>query len=224
MWWAHLPMHRPEEAAKELERAVGMGAVGFNTGGANLGGLDLHSPQMDVLWEKAAELDVPVFIHGHPQVLEWAGGEDQDVFDTTIALGYMYDESRAFWHLICGGVLDRFPTLKFYITHAGGMTPYQYERFGELHKTLAPDSVNERPVVEYMSSFYFDPMIPSPVMRRAIVDIIGLDHLVYGTNLMGSDQIEVDLTDGIGLSEGDRERIRSGNAIKLLKLEDRVSA
>jgi aminocarboxymuconate-semialdehyde decarboxylase len=223
MWWALVPMHRPAEAAKELERAIGMGAVGLSCGGANFDGLNLHSPEMDTLWEKVAELDVPVFVHAFNQSVTWGKDAMTDPFDTTSIVGFCYDESVAFWHLINGGVVDRFPSLRFYITHAGGFTPYQLERFALTNDVMAPDSVNERPLLEYMDNFYFDPQLHHPAFRRAIVEVIGVDHLVYGTNFMGSDQINFDLTDGIGLSDEDREKIKSGNAIKLLKLEDRIA-
>jgi aminocarboxymuconate-semialdehyde decarboxylase len=221
-WWATLPMHRPKEAAAELERAVGMGAVGFSCGGGNFDGMNIHDRKLDGLWEKVTELDVPVFIHGYNDSVTWGADAMNDPFDTTTILGMCYDETRAFWHIICGGVLDRFPSLRFYVTHGGGFVPYQLIRFVETNTTMAPDSVNERPVLDYMPSFWFDPQVHDPGMRRAMVDLIGVDHLVYGTNFMGSDQINFDLTGGIGLADEDRERIRSGNAVKLLKLEERV--
>jgi aminocarboxymuconate-semialdehyde decarboxylase len=222
LWWATVPMHKPALAAEELERAIGMGAVGFSCGGANFGGLELHSPELDTFWEKVVELDVPVFIHGYNQSVTWGKDAMSDPFDTSSILGMCYDEARAFWHIINGGVLDRFPSLKFYITHAGGFTPYQLERFAMTNETMAPDSVNKKPLLDYMPSFYFDPQLHLPSFRKAMVEVIGVDQLVYGTNFMGSDQIDFDLTDGIGLSDEDREKIKSGNTIKLLKLQDRV--
>ena len=222
-WWAHVPMHEPAEAAKELERAVGMGALGFSCGGSNFGGLNLHSPEMDVFWQKVDELDVPAFIHGYNHSVSWGEHATEDPFDTTTVLGMCYDEACAFWHLTKGGVLDRFPKLRFYITHAGGYVPYQFVRLIQMDNTMAPDSVNERPLLDYMGNFWFDPQIPDPGMRKAMVDLIGVDQLVYGTNFMGSDQIDFDLSDGIGLSDEDREKIKSGNAIKLLKLDDRIA-
>jgi aminocarboxymuconate-semialdehyde decarboxylase len=223
-WWAHVPMHAPEEAAAELERAVEMGAVGFSSGGSNFGGLNLHSPELDVLWAKAEELDVPIFVHGYNHSVAWGDHAADDPFDTTTVLGMCYDEASAFWHLIKGGVLDRFPTLRFYITHAGGFVPYQLLRIAEMDTTMAPEAVNEKPLLDYMPNFWFDPQIHDAGTRKAMVELIGVDRLVYGTNFMGSDQIDFDLTDGIGLSDEDREKIKSGNAIELLKLEDRVAA
>ncbi len=222
-WWAQLPMHEPAEAAKELERAVGLGAVGWMSGGAYMGGRNLHDPEMDALWAKAVELDVPMFVHGAPLAAEWQDPSRPDPFDTTIALGYMYDETMAFWHLVKGGVLDRFPSLKVYITHAGGFVPYQMERIAMLDQTVASDAVNERPPLEYMRNFWFDPMIPNDGFRRAFVDLVGIDRIVYGSNMGGSDQIMFDLTDRIGLTDAEREQISSKNAIDLLKLGERLN-
>ncbi|MOA11540.1 hypothetical protein D3C78_1314890 [compost metagenome] len=42
--------------------------------------------------------------------------------------------------------------------------------------------------------------------------------MLYGTNFGGAYD-HGDLTEGLGLSTHDRERIRSGNAIELLKLK-----
>ena len=60
-------------------------------------------------------------------------------------------------------------------------------------------------------------------MRRAMLELLGVERFVYGSNFGGSDQIEFDLTDGIGLSESEREAIKSGNAIELLNLQDRLA-
>ena len=45
-----------------------------------------------------------------------------------------------------------------------------------------------------------------------------MDRLVYGTNFGGAYD-HGDLTAGLGLNDGEREKIRSGNAIQLLKLD-----
>ena len=54
-------------------------------------------------------------------------------------------------------------------------------------------------------------------MRRAVIEDISIDRLLYGSNFGGSDGIREDLTEGLGLSEEDRNKIRSENARKLLR-------
>ena len=59
-------------------------------------------------------------------------------------------------------------------------------------------------------------------LRRVFVDIVGVDRVGYGSNMGGSDQIAFDLTDRIGLTDGERDQIKSKNAIELLNLGGRV--
>jgi aminocarboxymuconate-semialdehyde decarboxylase len=215
-YWAFVPMGDPESAPGELERAVSeLGAVGMMMGGTNLGGRELYDACYEPLWAKMVELDVPAFIHGYNASVALDMAEEK--FDLTTILGMPYDETAGIWNLICSGVLDRYPELRFYVTHAGGFFPYHLGRCEQTNQTMAPDAVNERPVEEYLENFYFDPDVHDPVMRRALVERIGVDRFVYGDNFGGADNFEGDLTDGIGLSEEDREKIRTGNALKLLK-------
>ena len=215
-FWALVPMGDPEAAPAELERAVTeLGAVGMMMGGTNLGGHEVHHECYEPLWAKLDELGVPAFIHGYNQsaALDW----HEDAFDLTSIVGMNYDETSCMWNLINGGVLDRYPDLRFYVTHAGGFFPYHLGRFEQTNLTMAPDSVNTKKVSEYLPNFYFDPDVHEPIMRKALVDLIGVDNFLYGDNLGGSDNFHGDLTEGIGLSDDDREKIRSGNSLKLIK-------
>jgi aminocarboxymuconate-semialdehyde decarboxylase len=218
-FWAHAPLQVPKDAATELERAVTqLGAVGLGMGAANFGGLEVHMPEMFPIWEKACELHVPLFVHGYNQSVTWGSDAVEDPFDTTSIVGMLYDEAKLFWYFVNGGVLDEFPDLRVYITHGGGYVPYQLGRFDETNLTMCPDSKNVKHVLEYLPNFYFDPLVHHQSMRKAIVDVIGPDRLLYGDNFGGADSVDFDLTEGLGLSQTDRDKIRSGNAEQLLKL------
>ena len=218
-FWAHAPLQDPPAAAAELERAVReLGAVGLGMGGANFGGLDVHDEAMEVLWRKCVELDVPLFVHGFNQSATWGDDWVKEKFDYTAILGMLYDESRLFWNFINGGVLDRVPDLKIYITHGGGFVPYQLGRLDMTNQVLR-DAENACPLRSYLPNFYFDPLIHELPMRQAVVDVIGADRLLYGSNFGGSDAIREDLTDALKLSPEDLEKIRWKNAAALLKLD-----
>jgi predicted TIM-barrel fold metal-dependent hydrolase len=219
-YWAQLPLQEPKAAAMELERAVtDLGAVGASAGGANFGGLEFHDPAFDPFWEKLCELDVPMFVHGYNQSVTWGERANDDPFDTTSIVGMPYDEVRCFWYLIAGGVFDRFPELKVYITHGGGYVPYQLGRLNETLRSMAPDRKNTKDLIEYLPNFWFDPLVHEAPMRRAIVDVIGPDRLLYGDNFGGADAINFDLTEGLGLSADDQDKIRWKNAAELLKID-----
>jgi len=215
-FWAHLPLQDPGASVVELERAVNeLGAVGIGMGGANFGGLEVDDEAMWPVWEKACELGVPLFVHGHNQSCSWGAKAALERYELTSIVGFVYDETALFWNFICGGVLDRFPQLKIYITHGGGCVPYQLGRLESTNEVLG-DRKNKLPVSEYLSNFWFDPLVHSVPMRKAVVEVIGVNRLVYGDNFGGSDGIREDLTAGLGLSTGDVDKIKSGNALSLL--------
>jgi predicted TIM-barrel fold metal-dependent hydrolase len=215
-FWAHLPLQDPTASVTELERAViDLGALGVAMGGANFGGLEVDDEAMWPVWEKACELRVPLFVHGHNQSCSWGTRAASERYELTSIVGFPHDETALFWNFICGGVLDRFPDLKIYITHGGGYVPYQLGRLEGTNEVLG-DRKNRQPLREYMPNFWFDPLVHSLSMRKAIVDVIGVDRLVYGDNFGGSDGVREDLTDNLGLSPEDTEKIRSGNALSLI--------
>src|SRR2546423_6967400 len=127
-----------------------------------------------------AALNVPAFVHGSNPSATGHGGDD--AFDASSIIGMNHYETLCIWNLICGGVLDRYPDLRFYVTHAGGFFPFHLGRFEQTNLTMAPDSVNEKPVKEYLHHFYFDPDVPEPIMRKALIALVGVDNFVYGDN------------------------------------------
>ena len=218
-FWAQAPLNVPSACPDLIKRAVrDYGAVGISAGGSNFGGLEFDSPELYPVWETMCDLDLPIFVHGYNQSVTWGEKANEDRYETTAIVGMNYDESKCFWNLVCGGVLDKFPDLKVYITHAGGFVPYQLGRLEETIKNL--DTVyNKQPLASYLKNFWFDPEIHNPIMRQAMVEVIGADQLVYGTNFGGSDAIRFDMTEGLNISEADRNKIRFENAVKLLHLD-----
>ena len=168
------------------------------------------------VWEKLCELDVPLFCHGYNQSVTWGKNPPKDTYDTTSIVGMCSDEALMFWYMVNGGVFDRFPTLKLFITHGGGFVPFQVQRFKETNLTMAPDSKNQKHITEYMPNVYFDLDLHSRNMRQAMIDDFGVEQILYGTNFGGSDSHSRNLTEDLDLSEADREKIQSGNALKVL--------
>jgi len=52
-----------------------------------------------------------------------------------------------------------------------------------------------------------------------MLDVIGADRVVYGSNFGGSDAVRHDLTEGLRLSDEDLQKIRWKNACDLLRLD-----
>jgi aminocarboxymuconate-semialdehyde decarboxylase len=116
---ASVPMHDGAKAAAELERAMTkLGLRGAEIA-SNINGRYLDDPAFGPFWEAAQALGGLVFVHPN-QVI---GAERMKDYNLANLIGNPTDTSLTFAKLIFGGVLERFPKLKFLLAHAGGFLP-----------------------------------------------------------------------------------------------------
>ena len=82
---------------------------------------------------------------------------------------------------------------------------------------MAPDARNKKSVIEYMDNFWFDLDVHTSSLRKAVIDIVGVDRIVHGTNFGGAYDFG-DPTEGLELSDADTAKIHYENATSLLSL------
>jgi aminocarboxymuconate-semialdehyde decarboxylase len=212
-----LPLQDADLAVKEADRAFGeLGARGLNIGAGDIAGRDLDDRSLWPVYQAAVEHDVPLFVHPAPTSFVH-GTEDRH--RESIILGYPYQESSAFLHLVLGGVFDEFPELRVYLTHGGGFVPYQLGRIDILSQ-IAFDRRNQRPVRDYLDNFYFDLLVHDVAARQFAVDAVGAQRLVVGDNYKGMDSADgFAYLDQLRLTPREYELIRWRNAAQLFKLE-----
>jgi aminocarboxymuconate-semialdehyde decarboxylase len=215
---AQVPLQDPAAAAAELERAAKNGHIGVQIA-ANIAGNNLDDPGLDVFWEKAVSLDLPIFIH--PQGQAAAPERLQDYYLRNF-IGNPLDTTIAVSCLIFGGVLDRFPDIKFYLSHVGGFVPWIRGRwqhgYGERQE---PKVFGAKDPEQYFGRFYYDTIIHNADCLEFAVKTLGADNIIYGTDYpadMGNHQPARDIPGLSRLPEADQEKILSGNAKKLYKL------
>lgn len=132
--FAMLPMSDPAAAAAELERCVrSLGFLGALINN-HLHGRFYDSPHFWPVFAKAAELDVPIYLHPTFAADEWAGHYEGNFSDRAkVAMGM----AGWGWHaetglhvlrLWCSGLFDKYPGLKIVIGHMGEMVPFQLDR------------------------------------------------------------------------------------------------
>ena len=147
---AQAPVLEGKPAAAEIDRAIRTLGLKGVTITAQTQGLSLDSPKLYDLYEKACQLDVPIFVH---PALAPVGYELLQDYDLPRVLGREVDLTVATTRLIAGGVLDRFPNLKLVIAHFGGGIAAVKDRllnkgyrFGTLKRSFG----------EYFDMLYFD--------------------------------------------------------------------
>jgi predicted TIM-barrel fold metal-dependent hydrolase len=132
--FALLPMSDAPAAAAELERCTReLGFVGALVDN-HINGTFYDDERFWVIFEKAQELDVPIYIHPswatEETVEYYKGNYDDSVAVALSAFGWGWHSETAghILRLYASGLFDRFPRLKIVIGHMGEMLPFQLER------------------------------------------------------------------------------------------------
>lgn len=213
---AAVPLQDPEVAAKELDRAVtqlGHRAVQI---GARIEETGLDDPSLDPFWAAAQRLGVLVVIH--PAELS-VPDRHRRLF-LHILTGNPAETTHAAAAIMLGGVLDRFPRLRFLLVHGGGYLPYQIGRL-DRGAVAAPPPVRSRsarPPREHLASFYFDTVLHDDDALRYLAGVAGTDHVVLGSDYpfpMRDDSPLATVERAFG-EQGARTTILSSTASELL--------
>jgi aminocarboxymuconate-semialdehyde decarboxylase len=219
---ATVALQYPDLAAQQLEEGVRkMGMRGAPIGGS-VEGLELSDRKFDPFWAKAEELGVMLFMHpqqaagttNNPR-LQGKGGLGTTIgtpLETTVFLS----------HLIFEGTLDRFPGLKICAAHAGGYLPSYSGRSDALcGRGGGADckALKKKPSEYFRQNLYIDTMIFHESGLRHLVDEVGVDHMVYGTDYPFDWPVGIDFVlNAPFLSNAQKEAILGGNLIKLLRI------
>jgi aminocarboxymuconate-semialdehyde decarboxylase len=191
---AQLPMQDLDRAADELERAVReLGLVSCTVGFVLGAGRTLADPECAGFLAKVEELDVPILLHpvALGQDIDLKAGQAEWLMKYQIdwAWGYLFVETAAVVGFIFSGALDRHPSLRVMIPHGGGMLPYQVGRL-EHHARVYAGTL-ERSPLEYLSNFYFDTVVHDPRCLELLIEVVGEDNVVMGSNYPGWDNAPI---------------------------------
>lgn len=142
---------------------------------------------------------------------------------------FPFDTTRAATLLIYSGTLQRYPSIRFQLAHAGGTVPFLAYRLGILAKTAVGDvfpSGVPRPsaleVTEHIKRFYYDTALsPAPAAMRSVLAAGQRERIVFGSDWpfsqltltgTGDPQPELDQT----FSRSQRLEIERNNALREL--------
>jgi aminocarboxymuconate-semialdehyde decarboxylase len=210
-----LPMQDGARAARELERAVtGLGLRGFEIC-THVNGRDLDDASLDPVWAAAERHRVPFFLH--PQ----NSGDVRRLDDLYLwnLVGFPTETALTVARLILGGVFERHPGLRVILAHGGGYFPYQIGRLDHGHAVRAElaQRLPRRPS-DYLESIYCDSLIHSDASLRFLLDRMGDEHVVVGSDYpfnMGN-PAPVDAIRRLGLGREREDRLLGRNLARLL--------
>jgi aminocarboxymuconate-semialdehyde decarboxylase len=173
-----LPLQDVDLALREMDRAVtqlSMRVVNLCT---QYRDVYIGDPRYQPFWEAAAALGIVAWIHPDGPRDLW-----YQKFGMWNSIGQSIEEVKVMTSLIYEGVMDRFPSLKIVISHGGGYFPHNLGRM-DRNVTNFPDSMKNisRKPSEYLRSFYYDTCVYDPSVLFALVQRVGADRLVMGSD------------------------------------------
>jgi aminocarboxymuconate-semialdehyde decarboxylase len=212
---ATVPVQHPDAAVAELERVVrefGFKAVEIGT---SIEGAQIAEARFRPLLRRAAELGVFVFAHPY-YVGAKSGLED---FYLTNLIGNPLDTTIMVANLMFSGVLDELPALRFLLAHGGGFAPYQIGRLAHGHVVRKETRrLTQSDPKALFRRFYFDSLVFEPRALGYLVDLVGADRVVIGTDSpfdMG-DRDPAATIEAAQLDPKQREEVCCRTALRLL--------
>lgn len=213
-----LPLNDPAASVAELQRVVEElrlpGVMLFS----NVNGVPLADARFEPLYAEADRLGAVLHIHPTNPVDVQAMRE----YWLMPLVGFLFDTTLAAAHLVFAGVMERYPRIRWVLSHLGGAVPYLAERLDRGYDAF-PDCRARitRPPSTYLRGCWFDTVNFDADALRLAIAFAGADHILAGSDYphaIGSIPSMLAALRGLAIPEVDRARILGGNAAALLGL------
>jgi len=188
---ATLPLQDIPASIVELRRAIReLGHTGMVLP-PNVNGKNLDHPDFYPLYEAAQQLDLPIGVHwGNGAYLTAAGTERFNTHFMTHAFGHPFEQMIALTCIICGGIAEQFPRLRFAFLEAGcGWLPYWMHRLREHYerRTAEVPLMKKEPLEYLLGGSCYITTEPDEVMLPAVIEEFGDDYILFGSDYPHSD-------------------------------------
>ena len=212
---ATLPLNDPAASVKEFRRSIEElqlpGAMLFS----NVNGVALADERFWPLYEAADAYGAVLHIHPTSPV----GVEAMKEYWLMPLVGFLMDTTLAAAHLVFSGVGERFPNIKWVLSHLGGAVPYMAERFDRGFHAFEDCRRNiDRPPSDYLKTWYYDTVNFDPQALKLAIAFAGADHILAGSDYphqIGSIPSMLQALRGLDISEADKTAILGGNAARV---------
>lgn len=217
---ATVPLQDVDLAIAEMDRVIDdLGFKGLQIGGT-VDGHNLDEPRFRPFWAAVEARGIPVILHpsGYP--------ESQRLSDYFLVncIGNPLETMVAATRMIFSGLFEEHPGIKLVLLHGGGYLPFYSSRADHTWEVRPETRVKipDHTPSYYMKRLFYDTMVFQPLYLRHLVEVVGVDHVMLGTDFP-FDMSETDPLALIGATEGinddDRAAISGGNAASLYGLD-----
>jgi predicted TIM-barrel fold metal-dependent hydrolase len=215
--FAVLPLPDVKASLLELEYALDTLRLDGVTLLSSIGKEYLGDLSFDALHSELNRRRAVVFVH--PAVPP--GSDVPKLILPPSLIEFTFDTTRAAASLLFSGTLERYPDIRFILSHAGGTVPYLAWRIslGEWLPKIGEKV--PRGVITYLKSLYYDTALStSSYTLRSLQELIDISHIVFGSDypFLPEPLVAATISDFqsyVGFTGQDRGVIEWGNALSL---------
>ncbi len=212
-----LPMQDVKSSISELERGVTQLGLKGAMIGDHVNGNNYDDPAFLPFWKAAESLGAVILVHqGGPTVVN----QRTERYHLPNTIGNLTDRAVTFASLVFGGVMDACPQLRVCLCHGGGYTCFGIGRMDRGWQVRQEARVNiAQPPSAYLGRFYYDCLTHSEAALRMLIDSVGIDRVVFGTDWPFDMAIDWPVSWLLGLeslTQEEKEAILYKNLEKLL--------
>ncbi len=223
-WVAIMPLLDVEETIKELRRGKELGAVGAAVVGT-LGNRMLNVPDLFPFYEEAQRLDMSICVHAawsFPALTEMC----ENIYSANL-ISFPFPILMAFFAIVGGGILDKFPNLRFSFFEAGSeWVPYmvgRMEHYYSCGKEIGWFGLPERRPKDYLKDGkIFLTCEPEDKLLPQVAELIGEDQIMMSTDMPHAEgresAVEI-IKDRHDLSDSFKRKILGENARRFYKMD-----
>jgi 2,3-dihydroxybenzoate decarboxylase len=218
--FAALPTADPKAAADELERAVKQlkfkGAM--IQGHTNFEYLDAR--KYWVIWERAAALEVPIYLHVSDPTKEASSmyADYPEMGGPT--WGWGVETGNHALRIVMSGLFDAFPKASLILGHLGESLPYLLGRIDEGYGYAGAGKLKKQPSAYLRENLYVTTSgLYRPEALQCAIAALGADRVFFAVDYPFVDpKASVEAFDGTPMSDADREKIAHANSERVLRL------
>ncbi len=184
--FATLPMPDVPASLAEIDYALGTLGLDGVTLLSAYDGVYLGDPRFEPVMAELNRRGAFVFVH--PAAIP-ADAKPTLPLPDFIA-EFTFDTTRAASLMIASGTLQRYPNIRFQLSHAGGTLPFLAPRLGLASQTplgdLWPDELGKPSILDVdagvRSMFYDTALSAAPAPMRAVLEVTDRSHIVFGSD------------------------------------------
>lgn len=210
---AHAPVLDGDGGLEEVERAIGRLGLKGATISSQVNGLPLDAKEFTPFYDLMNRLVAPIFVH---PALSPTGYSLMQDYMLPVILTREFDLGLAVTRLIAGGVVERYPDLKFVFAHfGGGLAGYKERIARSSYRFKLPRSFED-----YFDRLYFDMagFEGSPIALRCALEAIRPERMIFASdypqNFNNTDPKQGRSVDGIGEYIEDIRRLPLDSSVK----------